>query len=80
VEGILIFNYEGVALKSTMTRELTTQYAGLFVQLIVKARSVVRSVDTTNDLLFLRVRTKKHEVLVAPDKEYVLLVIQNPGH
>jgi dynein light chain roadblock-type len=63
-----------------MTRELTTQYAGLFVQLIVKAKSVVRSVDATNDLLFLRVRTKKHEVLVAPDKEYILLVIQNPGH
>ena len=78
VEGILIFNYEGVALKSTMSRELTTQYAGLFVQLILKARGVVRSIDAENDLLFLRVRTKNHEVLVAPDKDYVLLVVQDP--
>jgi len=78
VEGIVIFNYEGVALKSTMSRELTTQYAGLFVQLILKARGVVRSIDAENDLLFLRVRTKKHEVLVAPDSAYVLLVVQDP--
>ena len=67
-----------MALKSTMSRELTTQYAGLFVQLILKARGVVRSIDAENDLLFLRVRTKNHEVLVAPDKDYVLLVVQDP--
>ena len=67
-----------LALKSTMSRELTTQYAGLFVQLILKARGVVRSIDAENDLVFLRVRTKKHEVLVAPDSAYVLLVVQDP--
>ena len=61
-----------------MSKELTTKYAGLFVQLIVKARGVVRTVDAENDLLFLRVRTKKHEVLVAPDRDYVLLVVQDP--
>lgn len=31
-----------------------------------------------DDLVFLRVRTKKHEVMVAPDKEYLLIVVQNP--
>jgi hypothetical protein len=31
-----------------------------------------------NDLTFLRVRTRKHEVLVAPDREYLLIVVQNP--
>ena len=31
-----------------------------------------------NDLTFLRIRSKKHEIMVAPDKEYVLIVIQNP--
>ncbi len=45
VEGILICNNDGVALKSTLTRELSSQYAGLFVQLIVKARGVVRTID-----------------------------------
>lgn len=45
VQGILICNNEGVALKSTMPAELSVKYAGLFSQLIVKARSVVRTID-----------------------------------
>lgn len=32
-----------------------------------------------NDLTFLRVRTRKHEVMVAPDREYLLIVVQNPS-
>ena len=36
------------------------------------------AVSWQNDLTFLRIRSKKHEIMVAPDKEYVLIVIQNP--
>jgi dynein light chain roadblock-type len=32
-----------------------------------------------NDMNFFRVRTRKHEVLVAPDREYILIVVQNPN-
>ncbi len=32
-----------------------------------------------NDLTFLRVRSNKHEIMVAPDKDYLLIVIQNPS-
>ena len=32
-----------------------------------------------NDLTFLRVRTKKHEIMVAPEKEFLLVVVQNPN-
>jgi dynein light chain roadblock-type len=78
VEGILIVNYDGVALKSTCSAELTAKYASLFSQLCTKARSTVRTLDPTNDLTFLRVRSKKNEILVAPDKDYLLIVIQNP--
>ena len=67
VEGILICNYDGVALKSTLGKELTAKYSGmyhdhisilrntntyacatssgLFAQLAVKTRSVVRTID-----------------------------------
>mmetsp|Transcript_15700 Transcript_15700/g.37237 ORF Transcript_15700/g.37237 Transcript_15700/m.37237 type:complete len:101 (+) Transcript_15700:3-305(+) len=79
VEGILIVNNDGVPLKSTLSAEQTTQYASLFSQLSSKARSVVRTLDATNDLTFLRVRSKKHEIMVAPDKDYLLIVIQNPS-
>lgn len=47
-------------------------------QLSDKARSVVRDLDPGNDLTFLRIRSKKHEIMVAPDKDFILIVIQNP--
>jgi len=45
VEGIVISTYEGVALKSTLSAELTTRYAGLMSQLVLKARGAVRTID-----------------------------------
>ena len=32
-----------------------------------------------NDLLFLRIRTKKHEILVAREGEYMMIVVQQAG-
>lgn len=32
-----------------------------------------------NDLTFLRLRSKKHEIMVAPDKDYLLIIIQDPN-
>lgn len=71
--------YVGIPVKSTLDNSTTVQYAGLMSQLSDKARSVVRDLDPGNDLTFLRVRSKKHEIMVAPDKDFILIVIQNPS-
>lgn len=39
---------------------------GLIRTLSDKAKSCVRDLDPQNDLTFLRIRTKKQEILVAP--------------
>nr|CAD7393032.1 unnamed protein product [Timema cristinae] len=78
VVGTIVVNNEGIAIKTTMDNTTTTQYSGLISQLSDRARSVVRDLDPTNDLTFLRIRSKKHEIMVAPDKEFILIVIQNP--
>jgi hypothetical protein len=44
------------------------QYAGLLTLLATKSRAAVRELDSQNDVTFLRLRSKKHEILVAPDK------------
>lgn len=74
----MTFQRSGIPIKSTLDNTTTVQYAGLISQLSDKARSVVRDLDPTNDLTFLRIRSKKHEIMVAPDKEFILIVIQNP--
>jgi len=81
VEGVIIVNSEGVPIRPSkgMDDELTQKYAANISQLAAKARAVVRELDPTNELTFLRLRTKKHELMVAPEKDYIMIVIQNPN-
>ncbi|TNN31625.1 Dynein light chain roadblock-type 2 [Liparis tanakae] len=69
----------GIPIKTTLDNASTVQYAGLIHQLVMKARSTVRDIDPQNDLTFLRIRSKKNEIMIAPDKDYFLIVIQNPS-
>ncbi|XP_058487596.1 dynein light chain roadblock-type 1 [Solea solea] len=79
VQGIIVVNSEGIPIKSTLDNSTTVQYSGLIHQLVTKARSTVRDLDPQNDLTFLRIRSKKNEIMIAPDKDYFLIVIQNPS-
>lgn len=58
----------GIPIKSTVDNSTTMQYAGLMHSFIMKARSTVREIDPQNDLTFLRIRSKKNEIMVAPGK------------
>eukprot|EP00326_Haptolina_ericina_P003550 CAMPEP_0181213312 /NCGR_PEP_ID=MMETSP1096-20121128/24832_1 /TAXON_ID=156174 ORGANISM="Chrysochromulina ericina, Strain CCMP281" /NCGR_SAMPLE_ID=MMETSP1096 /ASSEMBLY_ACC=CAM_ASM_000453 /LENGTH=98 /DNA_ID=CAMNT_0023304931 /DNA_START=17 /DNA_END=313 /DNA_ORIENTATION=+ len=79
VQGIVIVNAEGIPIRSTLEGAEATRYAALIGTLTSKARSAVRDLDPLNDLTFLRIRSKKHEILVAPEKEFILIVVQNPN-
>ncbi|THD28620.1 Dynein light chain roadblock-type [Fasciola hepatica] len=79
VIGAIIANADGVAIRSSMDNATTVQYCGLIQQLTSKARSAVRDLDPSNDLTFLRIRSKKNEIMVAPDRDYSLIVIQETG-
>jgi dynein light chain roadblock-type len=65
----------GIPIKTTMDNTTTVQYAGLISQLSDKARSVVRDLDPSNDLTFLRIRSKKHEIMVAPGQYLTIPVV-----
>lgn len=78
ITGVYYCVFVGIPIKSTLDNTTTVQYAGLISSLADKARSVVRDLDPSNDLTFLRIRSKKHEIMVAPDKEFILIVVQNP--
>ena len=77
VIGCIVVNNEGVPIKSTLDNATTVQYSGLLNNLVDQAKNMFKELDPTNDLTFLRIRTKKHEIMVAPDRDYLLIVIQN---
>ena len=72
VIGIIIINNDGIPIRTTMDNQTSTHYGSLIHNLAAKARSVVRELDSTNDLTFFRIRSKKHEIMVAPGKNFFL--------
>lgn len=79
VLGVIVVNDDGLPIRSTMDNSTTQLYAGNYCKLAALAQSSVRDLDPLNDLKFLRVRSKKTEIMVAPENEYILIVIQNPN-
>ncbi|PNG93947.1 Dynein light chain roadblock-type 2 [Tetrabaena socialis] len=65
VLGVIVVNQQGVPLRSTLDDSMTKQYADLIPSLADLARNLVRDLDPQNDLEFLRVRSHKHEIMVA---------------
>ncbi|EPY39298.1 dynein light chain roadblock-type [Angomonas deanei] len=71
VTGIIVVDSEGTPIRSTIEdTAVQNQYANLITALAAKARHCVRDLDPTNDLSFLRIRSKKNEIMVAPDKDF----------
>ena len=79
VKGVLIVSADGVPIRSNLDDDETQTYAALLSQLASKAANVVRTLDETDELTFFRIRSKKHEIMIAPDPEYLLIVIQKSG-
>ena len=68
--------FAGIPIRTTLDNSTTVQYAGLLHQLTMKARSTVRDTDPQNDLTFLRIRSKKHEIMVAPGNISIKVTIE----
>lgn len=64
----------GTPIRSTMDNTSTTQYTGGMKNVHAVARSMIRDLDVTNDLLFLRIRTKKFEIMMTAGgpRDYLL--------
>ena len=57
---------------------MANNYGVKLSALAKQARNLVRDLDPSNDLTFLRVTCKKYEMMIAPDKDYFLIVVQSP--
>ncbi|OQR74800.1 dynein light chain roadblock-type 1-like [Tropilaelaps mercedesae] len=79
VAGVIVTTHEGNPIHSTLDAPTTTRYATVVSGLADSAKAAVRELDAANDLTFLRLRTKRHELMIAPDKNYMLIVVQNIG-
>lgn len=79
VEGIILSDSEGVPIKSTFNDDQITYYyttsASMFIK---KCRNVVKEL-VEEELNFIRIRTKLNEIMIAPEDDFILIVVQNPS-
>ncbi|EDO37541.1 predicted protein [Nematostella vectensis] len=76
VSGVLVINTKGLILHTSLDTTQTTAYTQQCVPLVELARATIRDTDPEDDLRFFRVRTLKHELIIAPEDKYTLIVIQ----
>ncbi|KAK9821304.1 hypothetical protein WJX81_005661 [Elliptochloris bilobata] len=71
--GSVIINGDGIPIRSTFNAAETQQYAAHVSCLAAKIRAAVRSLDRGGDaadeLHVVRVRSRRHEILIAPNYE-----------
>ncbi|XP_059098933.1 dynein light chain roadblock-type 2-like isoform X1 [Tigriopus californicus] len=79
VMGMMVINPDGVAVRTTMDSTHTNSYSAILSRLTDQARSAIRDLDPLNEVTFIRLRSRKNEILIAPDKEFNLIVVQTPA-
>eukprot|EP00668_Euglena_longa_P045090 GGOE01060703.1.p1 GENE.GGOE01060703.1~~GGOE01060703.1.p1 ORF type:complete len:124 (+),score=50.83 GGOE01060703.1:91-462(+) len=82
VKGVIITDPEGLPLRDTFaTWEAgwMLQYATLCSQYVKRAKVAITTLDGEDALNLVRIRSNKDEILMAVDKDYILIVIQAVG-
>ncbi|KAM7345949.1 dynein light chain roadblock-type 2-like [Cochliomyia hominivorax] len=74
---IMILNDKGNPIKTTMEKSLSIQSAGLYEILREKVCMGLQKIDSSNELIMLRLRTMKNETLIVPDGKITIVVTQN---
>ncbi|GAA5820783.1 hypothetical protein JCM11251_003158 [Rhodosporidiobolus azoricus] len=70
--------------KGTMRNsEMALRYAKAAVGMVEAVGGEVAGLggeEDKDDLRFLRIRTRRHELMITPDEQYILVVVQDPTH
>mmetsp|Transcript_34268 Transcript_34268/g.50378 ORF Transcript_34268/g.50378 Transcript_34268/m.50378 type:complete len:102 (-) Transcript_34268:92-397(-) len=78
VQGFVIVDQNGGILRKSdsFSDEVSTQNGALIDDLTRMAMGAVRDLDPTSSLEYLRLRSAKHEILVAPRESFTVIVLQ----
>jgi len=79
VEGVIVMDRRGAVLKSTLSDDQTRTHAGVLADLTARAAQIVGLLNPEDELTYLRMYSKQREIMISPDKDYLLVVLQNPS-
>jgi dynein light chain roadblock-type len=83
VEAVLMLNREGniLVVSGGASKEdpaATAKQAKFIKQLMDAATKLIHCLDPNDSVSFVHLRSKQHQVMLAPHNDYVLAVLQDP--
>ncbi|XP_074602097.1 dynein light chain roadblock-type 2-like [Brevipalpus obovatus] len=82
VIGVVAATEDGNVIKSTLSdsKDSSQNYANIIADIVEKARMALKDKQesASDELTYLKIRTKRMEFIVIPDKEYLLIALLNP--
>ena len=79
VLGVIIVNKKGVSIRTTMKPEDTIIYGSLITQFKDKADQAIKLLHADEEIFFIKIRSQMYEIMIAPDREFSMIVIQEPA-
>ncbi|KAG9000826.1 hypothetical protein FRB94_005152 [Tulasnella sp. JGI-2019a] len=84
VRGVMICSREGPIIRHTGAvfegGDAGKKYAAVVKRIVDSVVLGLEEVNENNDeLKFMRIRTRRHEIMISPDERYLLVVIQDPS-
>ncbi|EIN08734.1 hypothetical protein PUNSTDRAFT_102204 [Punctularia strigosozonata HHB-11173 SS5] len=73
-EGAAIIRHSGVIFEGEQGRK----YAKAIARIVESVREGLDDVGGEDEIRFMRIRTKRHEIMISPDERYLLAVLHDP--
>ncbi|XP_020807798.1 uncharacterized protein LOC110183783 [Drosophila serrata] len=77
VLAAILIDGKGLPVRSTLNDTDTMRYANKMQPLVTMARSMVQEMEPTDQLTYVRLRTRKQEVMVATENQHTIIIIQD---
>lgn len=75
VENVIVFNTAGVLLQTSFNRSESIPIIGLFNDLIIRAKRAMKTLDCSDGLTTMRLKTLKFEILITLDSNDLIFIV-----
>ncbi|XP_021194837.2 dynein light chain roadblock-type 1 [Helicoverpa armigera] len=77
VEGVIMTNKEGAPILTNMSVTSATNYGRALHKFGQISQIYIKELNPLEEIIIIRIHTKKDEIMVAPDSEFNIMVIQH---
>ncbi|KAH9930461.1 uncharacterized protein BXZ73DRAFT_47539 [Epithele typhae] len=78
-QPVTIIRHSGVVFEGEQGKKYASAIARIVQSVQVGLEEITSGQSDTDEIRFMRIRTKRHEILISPDERYLLAVLHDPA-